>query len=127
MSPERMRVLAQRAGYIAGKRAASTRWNDRVSELALQEATVLYPLPTAEQPRVLTLHKPMMRRRPSGYGMHERVERVEYRVVNDQLEVRYPECEYRNAREWTSAKKNREDIEAFLELFDNPTESVEVE
>lgn len=126
MIPDRTTILAQRAGYIAGKRAASTRWNARAIEQASQEAAVLYPI-TREQPRVLTLRKPMMRRRPGEYGMHERIERVEYRVVNGQLEVRYPECEYRQAREWSSAKRDRRDIEAFLELFDNPTETVEVE
>jgi hypothetical protein len=119
-------IEAQRAGYIAGKRAAARgRWTERRQEIAEREAAEQYPI-TVEQPRVLWTTRPKMRRTNGGPWMRVGTERVEYRVVGGRLEVRNPDAPSQVWREWRDTFKTRRELERMIELFDHPTETVEV-
>jgi hypothetical protein len=109
-------VLAQRAGFSAGLRAASKgRWTPQKQQAADILAAREYPL-TEQRPRVATIGD------------------REYRVVEGRLEVRMTEHYIKfhrsqvqtRMREWRPAGHSRDSLFALVNLFDTPTETMEL-
>ena len=100
-------IEAQRAGYIAGLRAASKgAWTPRKQAEATRKAMDTYPF---TRPRVVR----------SAHGW-------EYRVVHGHLERKWcrPVPPHYRTPTWQRVHATRETFVQLIDLFDNPTETV---
>jgi hypothetical protein len=137
MSTSAMIVEAKRAGFVAGAQAATKgRWSVAKQRASVLRAIELFPMPTFVRPRVI--------RTPNNNpSTRSRFSWVEHRVLDGKLEYRMPPqmqggaharygygqndrvVSYDNAwkPQWNTTE---ESLHAMLDLFANPTETVEV-
>jgi hypothetical protein len=121
VSTARDRIEAQRAGFVAGIRAVNSgRWTPAKQKAADDLAVRTYPTPTYERPRTVTV--------PS---LHDSKWDTEYKVEGGKLFSRclgHPYYNSRNdPRQWKASAQTPDSLRALLDLFDNPTETVEVQ